>query len=446
MLDKILRFAEKHNMFPESGLILCAVSGGADSVCLLSALCALSAARGFSVAAIHYNHMLRGAESDRDALFVERICREWDIQLFSSGGDVAAQAKQSGLGIEEAARDMRYAFFYETAEKINASRIATAHTADDNAETVIFHLTRGAGLRGLAGIPPVRGILVRPMLSVTRNEIIEFLAARSLSYVEDSSNSDETYTRNKIRRQVIPVLREINPRAAENIAAASELLREDAEYLDSQADAFIREKTFLGTAVAAELAALPKSLSGRVIRKLSGGLSHRHVDTVLELCKRDAASQGISLPSCSVYREYEKIVFSRQDIADGFPSRTLEPGESVTLPELCLKISCEKKVCIRKINKSFTTFLFKNDNICGNIVIRPRKTGDKMAMTGGNGTKSLKKLFIEKRIPLRKRPLVPVLSDQNGVLGVYGIGADQRGSPDIGDEVLEIIIEETERI
>jgi tRNA(Ile)-lysidine synthase len=445
MLDKLAGFAEKYDMFPTAGLVLSAVSGGADSVCLLAALFLLSARYGFTVAAVHFNHRLRGEESDRDALFVERFCRERNIECFTGCGDVAAYAKQNGLGIEEAAREMRYAFFHKTAEKTNAARIATAHTADDNAETVIFHLARGTGLRGLTGIPPVRGILIRPMLCVTRNEVVKFLAERSLAYVEDSSNSSDVYTRNKIRHHVIPVLREINPRAAENISAASALLREDDAYLDGLAEEFIRNRCLLGTAVAAELLQLPKPLSGRVIRKFCGELSSRHVAAVLELCGKDSPSDSVTLPSCLVYREYDRIVFSREQCLNGFASRALEPGIRVSIPELGLCISCVKKVCTTKINKSFTSFLFKNDNICGKIVIRPRLTGDKIALSGGNGTKSLKKLFIEKRIPLRKRPIVPVFADSNGVLAIYGIGADKRVSPDIGDDVLEIIIEETDR-
>jgi tRNA(Ile)-lysidine synthase len=162
MLDKIEAFAEKHHMFPSEGTILAAVSGGADSVCLLAALLELKDKFGFSV-----------------------------------------------LGGEEAARRLRYDFFYETGKKSGAVRIATAHTADDNAETILFHLTRGAGLRGLGGIPPVHGHIIRPMLAVTREEVLFFLSGRSLTYVEDSSNADEKYSRNLIRRRVIPVLKQI---------------------------------------------------------------------------------------------------------------------------------------------------------------------------------------------------------------------------------------------
>jgi tRNA(Ile)-lysidine synthase len=209
MLDKIEAFAEKHHMFPSEGTILAAVSGGADSVCLLAALLELKDKFGFSVAAAHFDHRLRGAESDRDALFVGRLCRDLNVTLYTGSADVGGYARENGLGGEEAARRLRYDFFYETGKKSGAVRIATAHTADDNAETILFHLTRGAGLRGLGGIPPVHGHIIRPMLAVTREEVLFFLSGRSLTYVEDSSNADEKYSRNLIRRRVIPVLKQI---------------------------------------------------------------------------------------------------------------------------------------------------------------------------------------------------------------------------------------------
>jgi tRNA(Ile)-lysidine synthase len=165
MIKTIDEFARRHEMFPPDGLILCGVSGGADSMCLLCSLRELSQSRGFSVAAAHFNHKLRGGASDGDEAFVRDFCIRNNITLYTGCGDVASEAEQSGIGIEEAARNMRYDFLLKTASSIGADRIATAHNADDNAETVIMKLTRGAGLRGLGGIPPVRGIIIRPLLT-----------------------------------------------------------------------------------------------------------------------------------------------------------------------------------------------------------------------------------------------------------------------------------------
>ncbi len=449
MLDKIEAFAENHHMFPKEGMILAAVSGGADSVCLLKALLALRSKYGFTVAAAHFNHKLRGAESERDERFVAQLCRDENVPLYLGNADVTRYAGANGLGVEEAGRRLRYDFFYETSKKNGAVRIATAHTADDNVETVLFNLTRGAGLKGLGGIPPVRGDIIRPMLTVSRDEALCFLDGQSLSYVEDSSNNDEQYSRNLIRRRVVPVLKDLNPRLTESVASAAARIREDEAYLSGEAARFIAENAQRGaggkTSLDADaLGALPHPLAARAVRLLAGvSLSSGHIDAVLGLSRMGSVSGEVHLPSVTVMREYGRIVFSSGQAPAQFKAVRLTEGVRAELTEAGLTVSCEKTVCDEKINKSFTTFLFKFDNICGNIVIRPRETGDKIELFGRNGTKSLKKLFIEKRIPMRKRLLVPVIADTKGVLGVYGLGTDKRAACETGDKALKIVFEET---
>jgi tRNA(Ile)-lysidine synthase len=458
MLVELSEFAQKYHMFPDEGLILAAVSGGADSMCLLAALMELSEKRGFSVAAAHYNHRLRGEESVRDARFVENYCHERQIPIYSSSGDVSTYARLNNLGIEEAARQLRYGFFYETAKIINAKRIATAHTADDNAETVLMNLTRGSGLNGLAGIPPMRDIIIRPMLSVTRCEVISFISQRDIPFVEDSTNKLDIYSRNTIRHHVIPVLRELNPQFTKHISAASELLREDEAYLNSIAESYLLEhsdrlcdasqprNTDAAQACfdARELAALPYPIASRVIRSFYGNnLSLKHVAAILELSASGSTCGEVALPFGFVYREYSNIIFSCSTHMKNFTPVELIPGEKIQIPELGLTVKCHMKESSEKFNKTFTTFLFKYDNICGKIVIRPRQTGDKMTLFGRSVSKTLKKLFIERQIPLRKRLLIPVIADDKGVLAVYGIGFDERVACKPGDPVLEIIFEET---
>lgn len=453
MLDKIEAFADQFDMFPAGGRILAAVSGGADSVCLLSALLELSRKRTFSVTCAHFNHRLRGEESDRDARFVQELCQSQNVDFYLDSADVAAYAAQEGLGIEEAARKFRYRFFDETAKIIGAQRIATAHTADDNVETVLLNMTRGAGLRGLCGIPPVRDRVIRPMLGVTREEVLEYLDTRSISFVEDSTNQLDIYNRNLIRHTVIPVLKSINPRLAETVASTTLLLREDDTCLSASAEQFVSEHYHNGRLKAKALLELPLPISRRVIRLLAGrqsssvALSSKHVAAVLALCASEDPSGEVALPSSKVYREYSELVFFDEHRCTGFLPIQLKISEKTLIPELGLSVSCRKTVCDNtnreKINNSFITFLFKYDNICDKIVIRPRKTGDIIDIFGRNGTKSLKKLFIENRIPLKKRPLIPVLADGKGVLAVYGIGFDKRAACDVGDTILEIIFEET---
>ena len=213
-------FADKYNMLPQGSTVLCALSGGADSMALLSVLEALAKPRSLTLHAAHFNHQLRGEESRRDEAFVRRFVAQWcgpaqvdghelpGVPLYVGRGDVAAQAGELGRGLEETAREMRYAFLRETAAELGGALIATAHTADDNGETILLHLLRGSGLRGLTGIRPVGEGLIRPMLTTTRAQVEEYLRLYGLPHVEDSSNQDTVYARNRLRQEVMPVLRE----------------------------------------------------------------------------------------------------------------------------------------------------------------------------------------------------------------------------------------------
>ncbi|MCL2401017.1 MAG: tRNA lysidine(34) synthetase TilS [Oscillospiraceae bacterium] len=444
IIDKLLKFADEFDMLPESGIVLACVSGGADSMAMLHALIAVSSQRGFSVAVAHYNHRLRGAESDADEAFVRDYCARHGIAFHAGSGDVKAYASEHGTGIEAAARDLRYAFFYNVAEASGALKIATAHTADDNAETVVMNLIRGTGQAGLSGIPPCRDMIIRPILRVSRDEVMRYIEAFRIPYVEDATNSLDIFTRNKIRLSVMPVLKEINPRFNEAVMVASTISRADETYLSELADGFIKDHCAAGRVPITELCKAPFAVSSRVIRQLHGGsLSYNHVKAVLKLGDEDRSnpSGSISLPGMVVYRDYGYLVFDNgTHVSDGFMPVYLEDGGCQTIPALCLKISCQSVVYddkIGNVNKSFTSFLFKFDDLCGTIVVRPRAIGDTIKLSGG--TKSLKKLFIERKVPRLSRSLTPVIADDAGVLAVYGVAAGQRAVPAYGDRVLEIV-------
>ena len=232
-------FADRYGMLPPGSTVICALSGGADSVCLLHWLLSLAAERQLRVCAAHFDHRLRGAESERDAAFAARFCESRGVALFSGSGDAAAWAAERGLGTEEAARELRYAFFEKTAAELPGSRVATAHNADDNAETLLMRLGRGSGLRGLGGIPPVRGIYIRPLLQTERSTILRYLRENELEWVEDSTNREDAYTRNRLRHRVLPLLREEYPGFVRSVSACADRLREDEAYLSAQAAALL---------------------------------------------------------------------------------------------------------------------------------------------------------------------------------------------------------------
>ena len=202
MLTELVSQLRKYDMVHPGDSVVCAVSGGADSMALLMAMYVLKEKLGISLSAAHFNHRLRGEESDRDEAFVRDFCDRLDIPLFVGSGAVSAGPK----GLEAAAREARYAFFANLDGKV-----ATAHTADDNAETVLMHLVRGTGLKGLGGIMPVNGKYIRPMLNVTRAQAEAFLEEYHVSYVEDSSNAGDDFLRNRLRHHVMPLLKQENP-------------------------------------------------------------------------------------------------------------------------------------------------------------------------------------------------------------------------------------------
>ena len=222
MQNKILAFLRQQNMLEPGDSVICALSGGADSVALLFALYLLKDKLKISLSAAHFNHHLRGAESDRDEAFARDLCDRYDIPLTVGQGAVVPGKK----GLEAAARDARYAFL-----RALPGKIATAHTADDNTETVLMHLVRGTGLKGLGGIAPVSGNVIRPMLSVTRQEVEAFCAEWCLNFITDSSNEGDDFLRNRLRHHVMPLLKQENPRLAENTSAMALRLRQDESCL-----------------------------------------------------------------------------------------------------------------------------------------------------------------------------------------------------------------------
>lgn len=221
-MERVLSFSRQLELLPRDGVILCALSGGRDSVALLHFL----KEHGFSVAAAHFDHRLR-PDSAADADFCRRLCEEWDVPFYQGEGEVGRMPGNA----EANARKARYAFLEETAKDIGAARIVTAHNADDNVETVLLHLTRGCGLNGLTGIRPRWGLLARPMLKTPRAAVDAYVAAHALPYVEDGTNADTAYARNRLRHQVLPVLRSLNPRVAETVGRMTDVLREDMEFL-----------------------------------------------------------------------------------------------------------------------------------------------------------------------------------------------------------------------
>lgn len=400
MLNKLLAFLREQEMLVPGDRVICAVSGGADSMALLWGMYLLKDQLGITLSAAHFNHCLRGAESDRDSRFVEEFCKGYGISCVIGEGSVVPGEK----GLEAAAREARYAFLNTLPGKI-----ATAHTADDNAETLLMHLVRGTGLKGLGGISPVRGKLIRPMLSVTRQEVEQFLSEYSIPYVQDSSNDTDAFLRNRIRHWVMPLLKKENPSLAENLSATALRLRQDEQALDRQAEL---------TCDVAALRKMEPAVRNRVLAKLLKAWGVRepeaeHIALLQSLVDAEKPSAAANFPGGIVIaREYGCLV-KRETVPPLMPCVLNNPGVT-PIPELGIRVIC-------------TPCEDQKDGFCvrteGRLILRQRQPGDEMRLPGG--TKDLKKLFIDKKIPASQRCRVPVLADDSGVVGVIGIGPNR---------------------
>lgn len=404
MLNKLQAFLREYAMLTPGDTLVCAVSGGADSMALLWGMYLLRERLGIRVEAAHYNHNLRGKESLRDEDFVREFCQRYDIPLHIGSGRVVSGKR----GLEAAAREARYAFFATLPGKV-----ATAHTADDNTETLFLHLLRGTGLKGLGGIAPIRGKIIRPMLSITRQDVLNFLEQQHLSWVEDASNHSDAYLRNRLRRHVIPLLTQENPRFAENLSATALRLREDEAFLDSLVSP-------VKVLEISPLLALPPALQSRAIAGFFAAngipdIQAEHIALTLKVARSENPSAAADLPwGNRLYREYGKL-FIREEAIPLAHTPLPCPG-CVELTALGVRITATQQTLPENAYDYFTV------QPVGEMVVRRRLPGDEITLSGG--TKSLKKLYIDRKIPARQRPLIPVIADDQGVLGVYGIGAN----------------------
>ena len=412
-------FMERWHMLPPSGgVMLVAVSGGRDSVCLLHYLAAMP--RDFTVAAAHLNHGQRPT-AGRDAAFVEELCRELDVPLTVERADVPALARQRGVGLEEAGRMARYDFFRRTADSLGAQRIATAHHAADQAETVVLNLVRGTGMQGLAGIPPVRGRIVRPLLETSREEIETYLEIHRLSHVEDETNRDTALRRNLLRREVMPRLAELHDGAAANICRTAELLRQEDSFLDALAAAYLPQEGL--SAGRQRLRSAPEVLRLRALRLLAERLP---------VGKKDFTAAH--------YRALSGLL-------EGGGMLTLLPSEPPLGPMVLHpgeNVWGEYTISVRKTAGNFSqksdTIVLNCDKIDGALSVGPYTGGQRLTLPGSRGGRSVKRLLADRGIPPELRQRVPVLCVGDRPAAVWGVGTDMEFLPEESGQNMEITV------
>ena len=412
MLNKVIKTIDRYEMLKYTDKVTVALSGGADSVCLLYILNELADRYGVKISALHINHMLRGEESDRDEAFVSELCKRENIPLTVKRIDIAALAKQTGESIELAARKARYQAF----SQVDTGVVATAHSADDNLETVIYNITRGSGLKGVCGIPPKRDIYIRPLIACSRQEIEDYLKTKDASFVTDSSNLTDDYTRNYIRHNIIPMIKNINPSAEQTVASMCSSLREDEEFLNTSAKR-VYALTLRDHFLDAELLKIqPPPIIKRVISLyLYERFSLRTDALHLEVCK-------------------EILLCGGKTSMNGNLTAVCKDGKFYFIPngkkadDYIFKV--EKREIFLENFPDVNSLFLKNavdcDKINGKLDIRTRTACDEIRLNGRGCTKSLKKLMNEMKIPTELRDVIPVAADDDGVVWVYSVGVSER--------------------
>ena len=415
MLKKVISAVEKYEMFRYNTDVAVALSGGADSVALLLALSELKEKYGLTLSAIHVNHCLRGEESDRDETFAVKLCESLGVPLTVTRIDVKGEAEKTGESIELAARNLRYEVFRNEAVGL----VATAHTASDNIETALFNMTRGAGLKGMAGIPPKRDIFVRPLIFCTRDEVESYLAEKKTSFVTDSSNLTDDYTRNFLRHEVVPRLKAINPSVEKRVSDMCRTLREDDDFLTSTAKKIYTLCLKNGRLDADLLSIQHPAVIKRVIsvflfEQYDLTVDLLHLENCLKILKNGGKTELHSGYSALCERGFFFLASKEE-----------------TEPEVDFLVETEE---IDIKNSKINNLLLKNAIDCGKIngspVIRNRLPSDSIRLRGRNCTKSLKKLFNEEKISINIREKLPILADDCGVVWVHRFGVSQRVAVD----------------
>ena len=438
MLEKVKDYVERYQMLTSEDRVIVGVSGGADSVCLLLVLLELKKNIGFDIVAVHVNHGLRGVDADADEAFVKRFCEERDVPLEVYFADVQSIAKEKKQSTEEAGREVRKEFFEQVRVKHGGTKIALAHHQNDNAETFVFRLARGTGLKGLGGMAPIKGQMIRPLLCVRRTEIEAYLQKQEVLYCTDKTNESDIYVRNLIRNQVIPRLEEgVNSKTVEHISDTMEQIRLVQEYLEEQTEAYLRQsvkQTEKGYLVLEEMyqqvpevlkRLLLKEVLARVCRK-EKDLEGVHLRQIQELFAKQTGRK-IDLPyHTEAKRVYEGIEIYRKGKAFDEPAEEIFWNAQESEASFRWK---DKTIHCRVMNKNeidgetlekSNTKRFDCDIIKHNICFRTRREGDYITIHPDGRTQKLKTYFINEKIPQEERDKILLVADGNHIMWIVG--------------------------
>ncbi len=438
MIEKVKNIINQYHMLSRGDSVLLALSGGADSVCLLEVLLLLKEEYELTLFAAHMNHNLRGEESDADENFVRMLCKEKNIPLFVKSVEIKKIAERKKQSTELVAREERYHFFEEVSEENHIQKIATAHNANDNAETVVFRLIRGTGISGLTGIPAVRGKIIRPLLFVNREEILPFLNANQLSYRIDSTNEENIFTRNKIRHKILPIAKEINPGFVETIAGFTDRMRETQEFLEDAAKKefqnIVRIKKEGLSLPFEDFKNLPEGIKFPLLslctQYFGENLSTVLFEEIKTLILHNTVSKQRIIHDLCIRTGYGELIMEKMEKnskSEFYCKELILPtGEMVSKRgKYRIAYALEEKNT-EIVQKKLNTVYLDYDKIEDKIFVREREKGDIYFLNHDSGTKTLKKMMIDKKIPCKDRDEIPIFVSGGEILYIYGFPISEK--------------------
>ncbi|MFH1194929.1 MAG: tRNA lysidine(34) synthetase TilS [bacterium] len=434
--QKVLKFIDRQKLIEPGIKLLVALSGGPDSVFLLHFLKKYERRLKIEIAAVHINHQLRGIESDEDEKFCRELCKNNTVEFHSEKVNVKKYAAANKFSIEEAARYLRYAEFRNVSEMVHADRLATAHNMNDNTETVLLNLFRGTGLKGISGIPIQRQNIIRPLLILTKEEVLAYLHSNKINYRIDKSNLDSSITRNFIRNEIVPSLvRKINPSLHESIFNSSLVFKSSSNLISGFVEEILKENVkHVNQRLEIDLQIVEKfgkDILGEVFKKClqqyySKEFTYTDFLKLNDLYENQTGRKNYFSEKLVAYREREKIVLYDESVVKIFEPVELNPGESVSLPigELMIEETTTREIDLSDKN-NFLEFINGNE-IEGNFVLRRWEPGDKFVPLGMNEFKKVSDFLNEQKVQssLKKEQLV--LTNRNHIVWILGLRIDNR--------------------
>ncbi|MBU2700672.1 tRNA(Ile)-lysidine synthase [Sporomusaceae bacterium BoRhaA] len=435
MLEKVKAFIEDCHLIDSGDYLIVACSGGSDSVALLHVLVKLAAAYPFTLAVAHVNHGLRGEDANHDEAYVKELSARLGVPCYCHHCDVQAFAKEHGLATEEAGRIVRYRFFHQLAFGHSQTKIVTAHHQDDQAETVLMNLLRGSGSAGLKGIRPKTGSVIRPLLAVTKQEIVDYLAEQNIVFCYDKTNSDIKILRNRIRLCLLPQLElEYNNRIKASLCRTAAILQDEQDFIEQSAQSLFEKVAkisgkglFLSLTVQKAHPALIRAVFRLAIEKKQGhlkGIRFYHVEELTKMLLDWPVSSQMPLPrGLMVYKNYDNMEFTYEvrNLACGlYQPRTLQIPGVTMIPELKLFITA-KILGQPPSQDSVIEAWFDYEQLVQPLFVRSRHPGDKIQPKGFVGSKKVKNLFIDEKVPQEQRPFIPVVYNAQGIVWLGGL-------------------------